>query len=71
MGIDRDAIVEGVYKATLEYLMDHETGFNTVAELITDGQLLPREDTRGHRQLYSRALRGHTRAPEFKQSVTR
>lgn len=34
---DRDAMVEGMYKATLEYLMDHETGFNSVAELITEG----------------------------------
>jgi hypothetical protein len=37
MAVDRDAAVEGVYKATLEYLMDHETGLDNVAEWITEG----------------------------------
>jgi hypothetical protein len=34
---ERDAMVEGVYKATLEFLEEHKTGFNSVAELITEG----------------------------------
>jgi hypothetical protein len=34
---ERDAMVEGIYKATLEYLTDNQTGFTSVPEMITEG----------------------------------